>query len=65
MGDVNVIQPPSASLKKAICWLSEMVQHHPGKKRKDILREAQIRFDLTPKECVFLEENFQMKNQPS
>ena len=59
MAEFNTIQPPSANLKKAICWLSETVQSHPEKSRKQILEEAELRFDLTPRECEFLHTNFQ------
>ena len=45
-------------MKKVLLWLSETIQNDPTKKRTDALREAQIRFDLSPKECQFLENNF-------
>lgn len=48
----------SANLKKAVRWISETVQDHPGKKRKTVIREAGIRFDLTPRECEFLNKKF-------
>jgi len=52
------IQPPGEKMKKVLCWVSEMIVDHPGKKRIDIFREAEIRFDLTPRECEFLENHF-------
>lgn len=52
------VQTPSANLKKAICWLSEVVQEHPEKKRASVLSEAELRFDLTPAECEFLNSKF-------
>ena len=58
MGDVNAVMPQSTNLKKAIYWMSETVIQHPNKERVDIIREAELRFDLTPKECVFLNSNF-------
>ena len=48
----------SPGLKKAIHWLSESVQEHTGKSRDAILSEAQLRFDLSPRECEFLNRNF-------
>ena len=57
MGNENVATV-STKLQKAVCWISEVVQEHPEKKRKQILREAQVRFDLTPTECEFLEDKF-------
>lgn len=52
------LQTQSANVKKAICWLSEVVKEHPEKKRDIILSEAELRFDLTPAECAFLNKNF-------
>lgn len=45
-------------MKKVLHWLSENVKKYPEKKRIDILREAEIRYDLSPKECSFLDEHF-------
>jgi hypothetical protein len=48
----------SAKLKKALTWMAEMVRDHPQKQRITILQEAQLRFDLTPTECEFLDRHF-------
>ncbi|PIE56526.1 MAG: hypothetical protein CSA34_04110 [Desulfobulbus propionicus] len=48
----------SNKVKKALLWVAEAVQENPQKKRQDLLREAELRFDLTPSECQFLEKNF-------
>lgn len=45
-------------MKKVLQWLSETLQKNPEKNRIDALREAEIRFDLSPKECQFLDTNF-------
>ncbi|PLX48037.1 MAG: hypothetical protein C0613_12200 [Desulfobulbaceae bacterium] len=45
-------------MKKVLRWLSENVAAHPDKRRIELLREAEIRFDLSPRECCFLDENF-------
>lgn len=58
MGDTDSIKGLSANLKKAVCWISETVQEHPEKKRGEILAEAELRFDLSPRECEFLNTNF-------
>jgi len=57
MGSDKVVTP-STNLQKAVCWVSETVQDHPEKKRKQVLKDAQIRFDLTPVECEFLMDKF-------
>lgn len=57
------LQPPGDKMKKVLCWASEMLNEHPEKKRVDIFREAEIRFDLTPRECEFLDNHF-VKGSP-
>lgn len=58
MPQTDQVQPSGDKIKKAVRWLSEMVQNHPDKKREEILKEAEIRFDLSPAECNFLDNNF-------
>ncbi len=48
----------STNLQKAVCWIGEIMQEHPDKKRQQVLQDAQMRFDLTPAECSFLTGNF-------
>ena len=57
MGKDNVVTP-STNLQKAVSWISEIVQDHPEKKRKQVLKDAQLRFDLTPAESEFLMDKF-------
>ncbi|MDA8417893.1 MAG: hypothetical protein M0Z90_02550 [Desulfobacteraceae bacterium] len=52
------IQPPGEKLRKAIKWLGEMAQSDSGQTRRQILEQAEIRFNLSPRECEFLNENF-------
>lgn len=42
-------------IRMAVRWICEIIQQHPEKKRAEIIREAELRFDLTPKECQFLD----------
>jgi hypothetical protein len=58
MSHVEEIQPAGDKMKKTIIWISEMVQSHPEKNRLQIIRDAEIRFDLSPKECDFLNRKF-------
>ncbi|MBE9521507.1 MAG: hypothetical protein IME97_10270 [Proteobacteria bacterium] len=58
MSQVDEIQPSGDKMKKTITWISEMVQSHPEKTRQQIIGEAEIRFDLSPKECDFLQRRF-------
>ncbi|KPJ97825.1 MAG: hypothetical protein AMJ60_10185 [Desulfobacterales bacterium SG8_35] len=55
MASVDEILPSGDKMKKALCWISEMIQTHPGKNRQQIISEAEIRFDLSPKECDFID----------
>lgn len=52
------IKPPGEKLRQTIKWISEMQLEHPEKSRQDVMREAQIRFDLSPKDCEFLNKHF-------
>ncbi|MEN8140270.1 MAG: hypothetical protein ABFR97_03505 [Thermodesulfobacteriota bacterium] len=45
-------------MKRVIKWLSETAKEQPQKSRSLLLQEADFRFDLTPKECSFLQRNF-------
>ena len=58
MTDSQFIQGLSPNLKKAVCWISETVQKFPEKTRVDVLKEAELRFDLNPRECEFINNNF-------
>lgn len=44
-------------IKKAICAFSELVLEHPEKSRTSLLHQVEIQFDLSPKECDFLNNN--------
>ena len=48
----------SDKVKKAIRWMSEELLNNPLKKRDAAIREAELRFDLSPAECEFLSKNF-------
>lgn len=52
------LMPTGDKIRKAICWLSESLQAAPEKSRKQALREAELRFDLSPAECRFLDDRF-------
>ena len=58
MSDQAPLNHKSANLKKALVWMAETLHDHPEKQRPVILQEAELRFDLTPLECDFLERHF-------
>ena len=55
MSSIDEILPSGDKMKKALCWIGEMLQAHPEKNRQQIISEAEIRFDLSPKECDFID----------
>ncbi len=58
MAGADVIKPSGEKMKRTICWISETVQAYPERGRNEIIREAEMRFDLSPAESAFLEKNF-------
>lgn len=46
------------ALTSAIKLFSELVQNSPEKSRQEILREVELKFDLSPRECAFLDQHF-------
>lgn len=55
MPAADEIMPSGDKMKKTLIWISEMLQAHPDKSRQQIISEAEIRFDLSPKECDFVD----------
>jgi len=58
MGEQSSLYSNSDKVKKALIWLSEAIEQQGQEKREKLLQEAQIRFDLSPADCVFLNKNF-------
>lgn len=50
--------PHGEKLRNAIRWISEMSREYPERTRTSLIYEAETRFDLTPKECEFLNKKF-------
>jgi hypothetical protein len=48
-------QRPGDKMKKAICAFSELLKEHPEIQRATLLHQVEIKFDLSPKECEFLD----------
>lgn len=58
MGGDDKLPGGGDKVKKALRWMSEELLHNPQKKRSAVIKEAEIRFDLSPAECEFLTKNF-------
>jgi hypothetical protein len=57
MGETESIQPRGDQIRKAVRWIGEMIREHPEKPRALIIKEAEVRFDLNPRECAFLDQD--------
>ena len=49
--------------RQALAELGELLQKHPEKSRQCLLQQVETKYDLTPKECEFLNRNFQTKDK--
>jgi len=58
MTNSHPTQAPGDKIKKAIICLSELIEQHPEKSRKVLLNEVEVKFDLSPLECEFLNKHF-------
>ena len=52
------IQPKGESLRQAVKWISEGRSQEGGKAVGALIQEAALRFNLSPKEEVFLRSFF-------
>jgi hypothetical protein len=57
------IQPEGELLKRAVKWLSEQRKYHPEKRYFDLVNEACLKFDLSPKDTETLIK-YTKNNQP-
>ena len=52
---MSTVQPKGEALKNAIKWLSEKRTKDPAINLSNLVDEAGFRFDLTPRDCEFLQ----------
>ncbi len=55
--------PQGEKIRRAVKWISEITKEHPEKSRRDIVLEAERRFDLSPKDCEFLNRHLTQTDQ--
>lgn len=55
MSQADELLPEGERMRRALLWVSDQMREHPERTRERILHEAEVRFDLTPRECTFLE----------
>ena len=58
MSSSQPTQLPGDKLKKAISCFCELLETKPDTPRKTLLQEVEIKFDLSPLECEFLNKHF-------
>jgi len=51
---MNTIIPESQELKKAVKWISEQLKEDENQSKQSLINEAISRFDLNPKQSMFL-----------
>lgn len=51
-------QPTGDRTKNALAELTCLLEKEPHKNRQVLLQQVEAKFDLTPKECEFLNRNF-------
>lgn len=54
----TTIHPPGDKIQKAVREFSELLEGNPENDRQKLLEKVVKKFDLSPKECDFLERHF-------
>ncbi|NOR26735.1 MAG: hypothetical protein GQ542_20560 [Desulforhopalus sp.] len=54
----TTIHPPGEMIQKAIREFSELLDEKPEVDRRKLLEKVAQKYDLSPKECDFLERHF-------
>jgi len=52
---MTTVQPEGEELRRAVRWISEERRYNPGKKPAELVEEACLKFDLSPKEAEYLQ----------
>lgn len=50
--------------RQALTELAYLLEQHPEKSRQELLQQVEMKFDLSPKECAFLNQSI-FKNRPT
>ena len=59
---MSTIIPQSELVKKAISWISEMLEGTPSLSLDTLIEQAGARYNLSPKEADFLSRFYREKN---
>ncbi|MFO7783645.1 MAG: hypothetical protein R6V25_03370 [Desulfatiglandales bacterium] len=52
---MSTIQPKGENIRKAIRWISQQREDDPQKATSSLIQEACMRFNLTPKDEIYLD----------
>ncbi len=58
MSSQHPTQGTGDKTKQALAELCQLCEKHPETTRQTLLRQVEVKYDLTPKECEFLNRNF-------
>ena len=53
---MTTIQPKGESLRKAVKWISDERQYNPDRSHQNIIEEACLKFNLSPKDAEYLNQ---------
>lgn len=56
MSNCSELLPDGENLRHALLWIAETMSAHPEKSKKEVVFEAECRFDLSPIECERLNQ---------
>ncbi len=59
------VMPEGEALRRAVKWISEEITEDPDKPVHDLVNEAVMRFDLSPKDGEFLIAFYRKGQNPS
>lgn len=52
---MSTIQPKGENIRQAIRWISQQREDYPEKTTSNLIQEACMRFNLTPKDEIYLD----------
>ncbi len=56
---MSTIQPKGESIRQAVRWISQQREDDPKKRISTLIQEACMRFNLTPKDEIYLQSFYQ------
>ncbi len=60
---MTTVMPEGDALRKAVKWISEVMQEKPDLHINELINKAVLKFDLSPKDTEFLMKFYRDKNE--